>query len=72
MSQTIRQHQQLRVQIGSNYHGPAFDRPCLRAMPRDWQLEEAKPESHLGDKWVAIVCGLVWLFAIVQTALQFY
>lgn len=32
--------------IGSNYSGPAMDRPCLRQMPREWVLDTGpKPES---------------------------
>lgn len=57
-----------RVQIGSQYHGPAFDRPALRQMPAHWTLEESRP--HQGDKWLAIIAGLIWVLAIVQTCLE--
>lgn len=59
-----------KVQIGSKYYGPDFDRPCLRAMPVSWRLEETQPAKHQGDKWVWIVVSLVWLFAITQTILE--
>lgn len=32
----------MKVQIGSKYTGPSFDRPCLRSLPRGWILEETK------------------------------
>ena len=44
MTQSIKQREdlQLHTRIGAKYAGPAFDRPALRQMPRDWQLSEPR------------------------------
>ena len=44
--------------IGSKYTGPAFDRPALRQMPRDWKLEVETEWSALGV--IASVAALIF------------
>ena len=57
-----------KVQIGSRYDGPCFDKPCLRQMPRHWQIEEAKPPKQEAALWLKVVL-LAWLIlGLVQIA----
>jgi hypothetical protein len=44
--------------IGSKYTGPAFDRPALRQMPRDWKLEVETEWSAL--RVIASVAALIF------------
>ena len=58
----------MKIEIGSKYDGPCFDKPCLRQMPRHWILEEARPKPKEPAKWLKIIL-LVWLIlGIVQLA----
>ena len=47
-----------KVEIGSKYEGPCWDKPALRAMPREWRLEEQKVSWFL---WV-----LIALFRLIR------
>lgn len=49
----------MKVAIGSKYEGPSWDRPCLRQMPREWQLEETKVSGWvLFCRYVfRLICG---------------
>lgn len=44
----------MKVEIGSKYTGPCWDRPALRQMPRHWVLEETK------KGWVETLALWVW------------
>lgn len=59
-----------KIQIGSKYEGPAFDRPALRQLPPGWVLDEPKrqPKLHKGDSVVLILCLLLGLAAVIQSA----
>ena len=64
-----------KVEIGSKYDGPCFDKPCLRQMPRHWVLEEAELNRRLSwwqrtDRWVVIIIALLLLIACAQAALR--
>ena len=60
-----------KVEIGSKYEGPCYDRECLRQMPRHWVLEEARPRPNETAKWLKLVL-LAWLIlGIVQLSKAF-
>lgn len=64
-----------KVEIGSRYEGPCYDRPALRQMPRHWVLEEARrrpstPWWQRIDRAVAIVVALLVLVACAQAAIR--
>jgi hypothetical protein len=44
----------MKVEIGSKYEGPSWDRPCLRQMPREWTLEETR------KTWWQVIALWVW------------
>lgn len=56
-----------RVEIGSKYEGPAWDRPCLRQMPRQWMLEETRPEPVKWERWMTVLLALFLLVSCAQT-----
>lgn len=57
-----------KIEIGSKYDGPCFDKPCLRQMPREWILEESRQEPRDPAMWLKILL-LVWLiFGVAQLA----
>ena len=56
----------MKVQIGSKYSGPSLDRPCLRQMPREWELEETKKPP---TNWSGVGSVLFWL-AFLLVSLQ--
>lgn len=64
-----------KVEIGSKYDGPCFDKPCLRRLPIGWVLEGSiKPDRfrwwQRTDKWVAIVVALLLLVACAQAIVR--
>ena len=62
--------------IGSNYHGPAMDRPVLRRMPKHWQLEDAKRSPawwrgwRLVERLALVVIGIVAYLAELSVIAQ--
>lgn len=65
-----------RVEIGSKYDGPCFDKPCLRQLPRHWTLEESKRDHRPAwyrkvPTWAAIILVLWFLLGFVQLAKSF-
>lgn len=55
------------VEIGSKYEGPCWDKPCLRQLPRYWQLEETRPERVKWEKWMSVLLALFLLASCAQT-----
>ena len=55
-----------KVEIGSKYNGPAWDRPCLRQLPRHWQLEEAKKPPTDWGKAGTVLLWLAGTLAVLQ------
>lgn len=52
-----------RPQIGSEYDGPCFDRPCLRQLPEHWQLDLPQPTFR---DWLQQAIGTL-VSALVHT-----
>ena len=54
-----------KVDIGSKYQGPDWDRPALRQLPREWVLEEVRetfrPRWYRRAEAVALVILALWL-----------
>lgn len=66
----------MKVLIGSRYTGPAFDRPCLRQMPREWSLATEQRRAldwwTKGDRWIAIACAVLAVVAVVDTVWRLF
>jgi len=69
--QTLAQQRTLKT-LGSKYVGPRLDRPCLRQLPRGWVISEATPVKKpiSPEVWVGTAALLGWLFAFIQTCLE--
>lgn len=48
----------MKIEIGSKYEGPCWDRPALRQLPRHWVLEETKVSW---GRWL-----LLWVWRVVR------
>lgn len=63
-----------KIQIGSRYAGPAFDRPALRKLPAGWTLEEARRPTRRWwqspDRWVGIACAVAYIVLTAQAIAQ--
>ena len=57
--------------IGSKYHGPDFQRPSLRQLPRGWVLEETRANKYRWwrdpDLWAVVAVVVVGLLVIGQS-----